>query len=119
MHLQSIQQGQLWPLLQSRQGVLQDSAFKFLSSYYFTLFETKDATANFLSQDAMAIFLDKNVAATKADSNETVTTFTPTLVPLEEPTMQPTNTITNEESYSQFHDPQVKQTCGKNKDPRM
>ncbi len=44
---------------------------------------------NFLSQDAMAIFLGENVAATTADLNETITTFAPTLMPLEEPTMQP------------------------------
>ncbi len=83
-----------------------------MSSYYFTLFEMKDATADFLSQDAMAIFLDKNVAATMADSNEIVTTFAPILVPLEGPMTQPTNMITDEESYSQPQDPQVQQTDG-------
>jgi hypothetical protein len=46
---------------------LEDSAFTFSSSYCFTLFETEDTTADFLSQVATAIFLGKNMAAATAD----------------------------------------------------
>jgi hypothetical protein len=91
---------------------LGDSAFKFLSSYCFTLFKTENVTADFLSQVATAIFLGKNVAAATANFlNETVPD-TCALGEAHDATGLPTNAITNKASYSQPHNRKFNEPVG-------
>ena len=85
--------------------LLGDSVFEFSSSYYFTLFETEDATANLLSQDVTADFQDQNATVTvTAESNVTVTSA-PTPVPSEEPTSEPTSEPTEQPTYPPSRSP--------------
>jgi len=97
--------------------LLGDSVFEFSSSYYFTLFETEDATANLLSQDVTADFQDQNATMTAtAESNVTVTSA-PTPVPSEEPTSEPTDQPTHPPTRSPTSHPTLSPTTASPTNP--
>ena len=97
--------------------LLGDSAFEFSSSYYFTLFETEDETANLLSQDVTADFQDQNATLTAtAESNVTVTSA-PTPVPSEEPTSEPTEQPTYPPTSSPTSHPTLRPTTASPSNP--
>jgi hypothetical protein len=85
--------------------LLGDSAFEFSSSYYFTLFKTEDEAVDFLNQNSTAGFLGEDATVSTAESNETVTTSAPTLIPSEEPTAIPTDPPTRSPTTRPTHSP--------------